>query len=189
MKSFVKTLSTLSLCSAAALPLLAGCGGAARREVARQQSAETAHASRPAPEVHVIVDEAMRKKPHAILGGSVENIGGERLEEVSVELEMRRREDGAVETRSVPVRPASLAPGEKGRYSLKVLSEEWSSSRLLRVRSASRGTEVAFKYSEGKRRPPEKLPDGRQTAAQPAPRPRQAGEEFINTPETAISVP
>lgn len=191
MNSFVKALRICTLCCASALPLLAGCGGAPpRQEAARPTGAAQAPARTAAPEVHVVVDEAMRQRPHAVLGGSVENIGGERLEDVSVELELRRREDGAVEVRRIPVKPATLAPGEKGRYSLKILSEEWSSSRLLRVRSGARGTDVAFKFSPGARRPPEKLPDSRTaTASRPAPRPRPAGEEFINTPETAISVP
>ncbi len=191
MTFFEKSLRILALFCAAALTPVAGCqGGASRQNVGRQSEAPPPPAQAPVPEVHVLVDEAMLKKPHAILGGTVENIGAERLESVSVELELRRREDGAIELRAVPVSPPSLAPGEKGRYSLRVLSDEWSGSRLLRVRSGSREGEVAFKSSPGARRPPEKVPESRTaTATNPPSRPRPAGEEFINTPDTPVSVP
>jgi hypothetical protein len=121
----------------------------------------------------------------------VENISGANLEDLSVELELRRRDDGSVELREVPVLPSQLRPGEKGRYRLEVRSEEWSGSRLLRLRSGKRGKDVAFKSAPGARRPPERLPvervgDG--TRGAPA-RPRPNGEEFINTPDTATSVP
>ena len=184
------SLKILTLCYAAALPLLAGCQGGASRQNAGQRNEAAAPAQAPSPEAHVLVDEAVLKKPHAILGGTVENIGGERLENLSVELELRRREDGAIELRRVPVSPPALAPGEKGRYSLRVLSDEWGSSRLLRVRSSSREADVAFKSSPGARRPPEKLTDSPTATAGKAPsRPRPAGEEFINTPDTPIAVP
>lgn len=189
MKFFVTSLKILTLCCAAALPFLAGCRGVASRQPAGRQN-ETARPPAPSPEAYVLVDEAMLKKPHAILAGTVENIGRERLENLSVELELRRREDGAIELRSVPVNPSALAPGEKGRYSLRVLSEEWSNSRLLRVRSSSREGDVAFKSSPGARRPPERMPESRTDTATKSPsRPRPGGEEFINTPDTPIAVP
>lgn len=187
MKFFETKLRTVFLCCALALTLLAGCqGGDATRRAAREKAPPQA----PEPEVHVLVDEAMLQRPHAILGGTVENVGGERLENLSVELELRRREDDAVELRSVPVNPPTLAPGEKGRYSLRVISEEWGVSRLLRVRSTSREGDVAFKSSPGARRPPEKLTgSATATAPQTSSKPRPSGEEFINTPDTPVSVP
>jgi hypothetical protein len=185
MKFFESALKTLAVLCLAALPLLAGCQSGGAEQAARRQPAAP-----PAPEAHVRVDEAMLRKPHAILGGTVENVGGSPLENLSVELELRRRRDGAVELRRVPVVPAALAPGETGRYSLKVLSEEWSGSRLLRLRSGSRESDVAFKSSPGARRPPERIPVERVVSGKPAPaRPRSNGEEFINTPDTATSVP
>ncbi len=185
MKFFDSSLRALALLCAAALPLLAGCRGGASEQAARRPTAPAA------PEAHILVDEAMLRKPHAILGGTVENIGGAPLENLSVELELRRREDGAVELRRVPVVPSALAPGEKGRYRLQVLSDEWSGSRLLRLRSNTRDADVAFKSSTGARRPPERIPVERVVdgTAKAPPRPRSNGEEFINTPDTATSVP
>jgi hypothetical protein len=187
MKFLDSSLRAVILCCAAAFPLLAACQSGPFKQTARQQTPAPAP---PAPEAHILIDEAMRRKPHAILGGTVENIGGGRLEDLSVELELRRRADGAIELRSVPVTPSSLAPGEKGRYSLKVLSEEWLSSRLLRLRSGSRETDVAFKTSPGARRPPERTPDAPPiTVTKGQPRPRTGNDDFINTPDTATTVP
>lgn len=185
MKFFDHGFRGLTLFCAAAL--FSACQGGSAERAARQPSATAAP---PAPEAHVRVDEAMLRKPHAILGGTVENVGGAPLENLSVELEMRRRKDGSVELRQVPVEPSVLAPGQTGRYQVRVLSEEWSGSRLLRVRSGSRATDVAFKSSPGARRPPERVPVERVVDGKPAPpRQRSNGEEFINTPDTATSVP
>lgn len=193
MKSFGSTPKGLAALCAAALLLLSGCQREATRESARrpsEASPETARAV-PTPEAHILVDEAMLRKPHAIIGGTIENIAGERLENLSVELELRRREDSTVELRAVPVEPAALAPGEKGRYTLKVRSDEWSGSRLLRLRSSSRAEDVAFKTSPGARRPPERIPGSPtiNVTKGTRPRPKSGGEEFINTPDTPVSVP
>lgn len=192
MNSFLPGLRALTV-SCAALLTLSGCQTGPTRDDAPQSpaAAPTPAPAAPAPEAHVFVDEAMLRKPHAILGGTVENVGGERLENLSVELELRRRDDGGTEIRSVPVEPAALAPGEKGRYSLKVLSGEWSGSRLLRLRAGGRAGDVAFRSSPGARRPPERTPDSRTITVtkDSRPRARSGGEEFINTPDTPVSVP
>jgi hypothetical protein len=193
MKFYRTSLRTSLAVVAAALFALSGC----QREAAQERADQSAKTSTPkaeaapAPEAHILVDEAQLRKPHAILGGTVENVGGERLEDLAVVLELRRRADGGVEQRTVPLKPAALAPGEKGRYSLKVLSDEWSGSRLLRLRSGSREQDVAFKSSPGARRPPERLPESRTITVTKGGRPRQnpGGEEFINTPDTPVSVP
>src|SRR5437762_1006846 len=43
------------------------------------------------PEADVYVDEAKLAKPYAIIGGTVRNIGPLKLENLSVEIELRRR--------------------------------------------------------------------------------------------------
>ncbi|HEV3471055.1 MAG TPA: hypothetical protein VG148_17150 [Pyrinomonadaceae bacterium] len=188
MNSFLPGLRAFTV-SCAALLTLSGCQTGPTRDQAPQTSAATPTPAAAAPEAHIFVDEAMLRKPHAILGGTVENVGGGRLENLSVELELRRRGDGGTEVRSVPVEPAALAPGEKGRYSLKVLSGEWSGSRLLRLRAGGREGDVAFSSSPGARRPPERTPDSRTVTVTKGSRARSGGEEFINTPDTPVSVP
>lgn len=138
-------------------------------------------------EVQIVEDEAMLKGSQAVIAGTVQNIGGSSLENLTIELELKRHKDGTSEKRTVAVEPQSLAPEEKGRYSLTV-SREWNSARILYLRSAGRAEHVAFKSERGALRPPERLPDNR-TKVVVIPRPKSQGEEFINTPETAVPVP
>ena len=169
---------------------LAGCQKASEAskatEASRAKTAQTATA--PTPEANIFVDEAMLSKPHAIIGGTVENIGAQRLEKLSVEIELRRREDGSVEKREVSVEPADLEPGKQGKFSLKVLSEEWSGSRVVKLRSGPRQPqEVAFKPQPGAKRPPEKVKPN--VVIVKTPSQKKGDSEFINTPDTPYSVP
>jgi hypothetical protein len=141
------------------------------------------------PEADVFVDEAMLAKPYAIIGGTVKNVGARRLEKLSVEIELRRREDGGVERREVPVEPADLGPGEQGKYVLKVLSDEWGSSRVVSLQSGAGAREVSFNSLPGAKRPPERFPLKKAVADAPRRRPRPSGEEFINTPDDPVRVP
>ena len=140
------------------------------------------------PAANIFVDDAMLSKPYAIIGGTVENVGGERLENLSVEIELRRRADGTTERREVAVEPADLDPGKQGKYSLKVLSDEWSSSRVVSLRGGAARKEVAFKTQPGARRPPEKI-GGNVVIVKTPGRKKSNGEEFINTPDNPVRVP
>ena len=191
-----KSIFTLKLrrLTAAAVLLAApytfsGCGtrassGGARASATPAPGRQSQTAAQPGANIYV--DEAMLSKPYAIIGGTVENTSGEKLENLSVSIELRRREGGGTERREVAVQPASLAPGERGKYSLKVLSDEWGSSRVLGLRGGER--EVAFKSLPGAKRPPER-PGGNVVIVNTAPRKKSKGDEFINTPDTPISVP
>jgi hypothetical protein len=178
-------VSFLSLC------VLAGC----QKTIDVSKSAEPSGAKTaqtrpdaPTPEANIYIDEAMLAKPYAIIGGAVENIGVQRLEKLSVEIELRRREDGSIERREVSVEPADLEPGRQGKFSLKVLSEEWSGSRVVKLRSGSREPqEVAFKPQPGAKRPPEKIKPN--VVIVKTPTQKKGNSDFINTPETPYSVP
>ena len=177
-------VSVLTLCA------LVGCQKASHvsksAEASGKKTAQTRTA--PTPEANIFVDEAMLAKPYAVIGGAVENIGSQRLEKLSVEIELRRREDGSVETREVSVQPADLEPGGQGKFSLKVLSEEWSGSRVVKLRSGTRAPqEVAFKPQPGARRPPEKVKPN--VVIVKTPTQKKGNSEFINTPDTPYSVP
>lgn len=172
----------------ALLPLLL-CSGCQTADRAKQQkTAQAAPTPKPEPEAHIFIDEAMLAKPFAILGGAVENVGPEKLEELSIEIELRRRDDSGVETREIKVVPDQLEPGQKGKFSLKVLSEEWSGSRVVRLKSGTRTQEVAFKSLPGAKRPPEKFKDNVTIVNTPAKK-RAGSDDFINTPDTPYSVP
>ncbi len=167
------------------LLLLSGCQKAP--DAARQKAARPTPTPAPEPEAHVFVDEPTLAKPYAVIGGAVQNVGGAKLEKLSVEVELRRRADSGVETREVSVEPADLEPGQQGKFSLKVLSEEWSGSRVVGLKSGARAEEVAFKSLPGAKRPPEKLKQN--VIIVKTPSKKKSGDDFINTPDTPYSVP
>jgi hypothetical protein len=153
-----------------------------------RQKAQATPTPRPEPQAHVFVDEAMLARPYAIVGGAVQNVGKERLEKLSVEVELRRRADSGVETREVKVEPADLEPGQQGKFSLKILSEEWSGSRVVGLKGGARAEEVAFKTLPGAKRPPERTKNEVIIVNTPTKK-KSGGGDFINTPDTPYSVP
>lgn len=166
--------------------ILSGCQKAP--EAPRQKAAQATPTPKQEPQAHVFVDEAMLAKPYAIIGGAVQNVGRERLEKLSVQVELRRRADSGTETREIKVEPADLEPGQQGKFSLKVLSEEWSGSRVVGLKSGARAGEVAFKSLPGAKRPPEKIKDTVVIVKTPGKK-KAGGDDFINTPDTPYSVP
>jgi hypothetical protein len=166
--------------------ILTGCQKSP--DAPQQKVARATPTPKPEPQAHVFVDEAMLARPYAIIGGAVQNVGKEKLEKLSVEIELRRRDDSGVETREIRVEPADLGPGQQGKFSLKVLSEEWSGSRVVGLKSGARAEEVAFKSLPGAKRPPEKIKDNVIIVKTPAKK-KSGGDDFINTPDNPYSVP
>jgi hypothetical protein len=183
-----------SLClivSVAIISLISGCTSSPTPTQTRRNAPTAANAAR-TPEAVIYADDAMLRRPYAVLGGTVENISGSRLEEVSVELELQKRSDGSKERRSVKVNPKDLGPGERGTYSLKILSEEWEDSRIVSLQTQAGKNEIAFRTAQGARRPPEVLPEKvtvTQTVNGPQPKKRSGDDEFINSPDKPIAVP
>jgi hypothetical protein len=177
-----------------AVLLFAGCqqkqaepsAAGGNKTAAASQTPSTA--AQTEPEANIYVDEAMLAKPYAIIGGTVENVGAERLEKLSVEIELRRRGDGGVERREVAVEPGVLDKGKQGRFRLKVLSEEWSGSRVVSLKSGARSQEVAYKTLPGAKRPPEKV-ENKTVVVLPPARKKADGGDFINTPDNPYKVP
>lgn len=172
--------------------LLSGCRTDTSRKSLYEGDASQKQEAQKPPEAKIFVDDAILKSPHAVIGGTVQNVGDQRLRGLVVEIELRRREDGMLESRNIPVVPSDLKPGERGRYSLKVLSNEWGSSRIASLRSASRADEIAFQAIPGAQRPPERprgSPNWTKEDARARPSQKARGEEFINTPDTPVSVP
>ena len=166
--------------------ILAGCQSAP--DARQQKAVQATPTPKPSPEAHVFLDEARLMKPYAVVGGSVQNVGKERLEKLSVEVELRRRADSGVETREIKVEPGDLEPGQQGKFSLRVLSEEWSGSRVVGLKSGARAGEVAFRSLPGAKRPAEKIKNDVVIVNAPAKK-RSSGDDFINTPDTPYSVP
>ena len=141
------------------------------------------------PEAQIFEDEARLRGADALITGTIRNISDKKLEDLSLEMELKRRSATATERRKIEVEPADLAPGEEGRYSLSLRSSEWSGARVLSLNGAGRDEGIAFKSAVGARRQPERLPQGQPKVVAAPPRPRQKGEEFINTPDTPVRIP
>lgn len=161
------------------------------RQLARvrvvQQTEQALKRSAP-PEAQIFENEAKLKGSEALITGTIRNISDEKLEALSLEIELKRRTAQNTERRRIDIEPADLGPGEEGRYSLSLLSSEWSGARVLSLNSARRNGAIAFKTAVGARRQPERLPQGNPKIVL-VPKPKPKGEEFINTPDTPIRIP
>ncbi len=163
----------------------------AEKELAQQQ-AQAPPATKIAlgpPLLQIYQDDAMLKGGKATISGTVVNISTESLKDIAVELELRRRSNAATENRSVPLTPNELMPEGQGRYVLTVLTRDFSNTRLVRIKSSSHPTDIAFKTAPGAQRPPELPPQTNRTIIVPKPTPRKGEEEFINTPNDPARVP
>lgn len=127
-------------------------------------------------------DEAWAKNGQAIIGGTVHNISKDKLSNLIVELEMKRREDGQTESRLVEVMPKNLEPEEQGKFSLRVPSREYSGLRIVRLKDEANSMEIGFTTVHGAARPLERAPQTKTIIIQrPATRTRDG--EFLNTPD------
>jgi hypothetical protein len=161
----------------------------------RQEAQSPASRAQDAPqtvstEAQIFEDEAIIKDSKAVIGGTVRNISGAKLDDLSLEVELKRRSDGALETRTVAIEPNDLAPGQDGKFSLTLLRQDFSATQIKRLKSAARSNAIVFKTSPGARRPkepPTEPPTRTITIERPAP--RSKGEEFINTPDAPTRVP
>ena len=143
----------------------------------------------PQPLVEVFVDDAILKKPFAIIGGTVHNISSGELRDLKINLELKRRSNGSAEIKVIDVVPSDLDPGESGRYSLQVLSDDWEASKLLLVSTSEVSDGLPFKAMQGIRRAPERPKPVIHLIETPRSKSKARGEEFINSPETPIPVP
>lgn len=185
-------LGAIACALTVAVALLIGYRFLRARQLERVRIAQQAMQPEPkiaAPaEAQIFEDEARLKGSDAVITGTVRNISDKKLEDLSLEMELKRRNAQATERRRINVEPASLAPGAEGRYTLSLRSSEWSGARVLGLNSARRPETIAFKSAVGARRPPERLPQGNPKIVV-VPRPRPTGEEFINTPDNPTRIP
>jgi hypothetical protein len=137
--------------------------------------------SRP-PAVNVLENEPLLKGSQAVVGGTIRNISNQELTDLIVELELTGRGGSGKTLKEVQVKPISISPGGDGSYSLTISNRDWSTSKIVRIRSRAEAAELAFITQPGARRPPERTPEGRVNIVQ---RPKPKGEEFINSPDDA----
>ncbi|MGH9929710.1 MAG: hypothetical protein ACREA9_10870 [Pyrinomonadaceae bacterium] len=144
----------------------------------------TAATTRPARAL-IIVDEALIKGGKTTIGGIVRNTSAEKLEGLSVELELRHRKDGVKETRLVLLDPAQLEPQQEGRYSLEVKAQDYSSARLVALKAGPNLLPLPYTTAQGQKRPPERLEPKTIIVG----RPSGKGGEFLNSPDNPARVP
>lgn len=154
------------------------------RQVAAAQAQEVKKNS---PKVEVFVDDAVVKGKLTTLSGTVHNISPETLQNVAVELALRRRVGSGIETRVVATDAAALPPGARARYSLEVATQDYSTSTFMRVTSGSERTPVAFKALPGNAAPPMESPAPKTIVVDKPSSGKR--DEFINTPNNPGRVP
>ncbi|MGH9873485.1 MAG: hypothetical protein ACRD9S_13625 [Pyrinomonadaceae bacterium] len=136
------------------------------------------------PRALIIVDEALLQGGKTTIGGIVRNTSAEKLEGLSVELELRRRKDGVMETRSIPLTPALLESQQEGRYVLELKAQDYSLARLVGLTGGPNSLPLPFTTAQGQKRPLERLEPKTIVG-----RPSGKGGEFLNSPESPARVP
>ena len=154
------------------------------RQVAEAAAAEKI--KKAAPKVEVFVDDATLNGKKTVLGGTIHNISNERLINLSVQLQLRKRVGGGIETRSVTPEQTEIAPDGKTRYSVELLAQDYMTAQLLRIVGGEKQTEIPFRTLAGAPRPPMETPSPKTIVMK---RPASKGDEFINSPNNPARVP
>jgi hypothetical protein len=133
----------------------------------------------------ILVDEAILQGSNTVLGGTVKNISNEKLNGLSVELELKRRAGGSTEKKQVPLSPADLDPSQEGRYSLQLKAQDYGSAKVIALHAAPESTLVAYTLAQGEKRPPERL----ESKTIKVDKPPGKRSEFLNSPDNPARVP
>ena len=149
-------------------------------------AAEAEKIKKAAPKVEVFVDDATLNGKKTVLGGTIHNISNERLSNLSVQLQLRKRVGGGIETRSVIPEQTEIAPDGKTRYSVELLAQDYMTAQLLRIVGGDKQSEIPFRSLPGSPRPPMETPSPK-TVVMKRPAPKDG--EFINTPNNPGRVP
>jgi hypothetical protein len=176
------------LCAVVITGLLLGGYVYLRKRHERQVAAATElEVKKKAAKVEVFVDDAVVNGNATTLSGTVHNISTENLQNIAVELQLRRRVSGGTDLRAIVPESTELAPDAKTRYSLQVQTQDYISVTFLRVTGGSDRAAIPFKAIPGNPRPPMETPASKTIVVE---KPRtNRGDEFINTPNNPGRVP
>jgi len=167
--------------------VLGGYIGLRKRHERQVAAAAEAEIKRQAPRVEVFVDDALVNGKTTTLGGTVHNISTENLQNIAVELQLRRRVGAGLDTKVVELETPDLAPDARAHYSIQVATEDYISATFSHVVSGADRAAVPFKALPGNPRPPLDAP-GSKTIIVDKRNPGK-GDEFINTPNNPGRVP
>jgi len=158
-----------------------------KRHELQVAAATEAEVKRKAPKVEVFVDDALVNGKTTTLGGTVHNISNETLQNIAVELQLRRRVGSGMDTRVVAPETIDLAPDAQAHYSIQVATDDYISATFSRVVGGADRAAVPFKALPGNPRPPMDAPPSKTIVVD---KPRTGkGDEFINTPNNPGRVP
>ena len=157
-----------------------------RRHVRETAAAQPVAAPKAAPRIEVYVDEATLDGKQTVLGGTIHNISGQPIKNVAVELELRKRSGGALETMIVAPEQVELGPDASVRYSVALAAADYNNFRLFRVMAGEDRQDIPFKVLPGAARPPMPVLPARTVIVR---RPAPKGDEFINTEKNPGRVP
>ena len=137
------------------------------------------------PQAMILVDEALLQGSNTVLGGTVKNIGNDKLSSVFVELELKRRGGGTIEIKQVPLNPADLETAQEGRYSLQLKAQDYVAAKVVRLHAGSQAS-VPYTLAQGEKRQPERLESKTLKIDKPLPGKKS---EFLNSPDNPARVP
>jgi hypothetical protein len=137
------------------------------------------------PVALVMVDEALLQGSKTIIAGTVKNTSTEKLEGLSVELELKRRRDGIAERQILALEPTHLEPEQEGRYSLELKAQDYGSARLVALKAGPSMVSLPYATAQGQRRPAERFEP---KTVKIEKRPSKPGG-FLNTPDNPARVP
>ncbi len=152
--------------------------------LALSSAPRTAEPRKP-PKALVMVDDALLQGGKTIIGGTVRNTSTEKLEGLSVEVELKRRKDGVAERQLVALTPAQLEPEQEGRYSLELKAQDYGSARLLALKAGPNLVPLPYTTAQGQKRPLERLESKTITVDKPS----SKRGEFLNSPDNPARVP
>jgi len=157
-----------------------------------QEAASLSASSQPAaeprqpPKALILVDEALVQGGKTIIGGTVKNTSAEKLEGLSVEIELKRRKDGVAEKQLLALQPDQLEPEQEGRYSLQLKPQDYGSARLVGLKAGPNLVSLPYATAQGQKRPTERLESKTITVGKPSSSKRG---EFLNSPDKPARVP
>ena len=138
------------------------------------------------PVALVLVDDALLQGSKTIIGGTVKNTSAEKLEGISVEVELKRRKDGITETQLLALEPAQLEPQQEGHYSLELKAQEYGSARLVGLKGGAKLASLPYATGQGQKRPVERY-EPRNVKIEKRPASKPGG--FLNSPDNPARVP
>lgn len=157
------------------------------------KNAEPQTAATPAQvQIQVLQNDVYVRAGQAVIGGSVRNVSNETIENINLRLKLENRVTAETKFENLELKPSTLAPQSEATYGLKLPVGQWNAISVQQITASGNDNSQAllsFRTGQGKLRPIEAAPSGKTkiVVVERRLKPKN-GEEFINTPETAISI-